>query len=404
MPRRRTGTLERRATTTGDEWHAKLTLDGGKRKRVFIGKCSDMTEARARETAAAMAERAVKDNRKAVDKKAPVGPATTVEQFGTDWTSGALLARYGSVNRLKTKKSSDSDRRRLARYLYPILGKVRVADVTEGDIDRVMADVRSRSTKPLRPATVDRIQLVLHRLFDLAIMPGRLRKDNPVTRYHKPAKGPEKLYGYLFPAEFEALLKSPLVPTERKVFYCIACYVGLRKGSIYGILWSDVDQANGVLRVRVTKTDVPLLFEVPRGLLSVLAQWRAATNGQPGDPVVPHRYRRHVEATILRTDLLAVGVERFATKTPGVEPLRAHDLRATFVTWAKRAGKGDGWISDRTGHMSPEMINRYARQARTLADLRIEPFADLEGAIPELVRGEVVGVTGSAPRTVELAA
>jgi hypothetical protein len=37
------------------------------------------------------------------------------------------------------------------------------------------------------------------------------------------------------------------------------------------------------------------------------------------------------------------------------------------VTWAMRQGRGDGWISDRTGHLTPEMRGRYARAARVLA-------------------------------------
>jgi len=48
------------------------------------------------------------------------------------------------------------------------------------------------------------------------------------------------------------------------------------------------------------------------------------------------------------------------------------------------ARKGDGWISDRTGHLTPEMRARYARAARVLADLKYEPFPSLEKSIPEL--------------------
>jgi hypothetical protein len=59
-------------------------------------------------------------------------------------------------------------------------------------------------------------------------------------------------------------------------------------------------------------------------------------------------------------------------------------LRATFVTWAMRQGRGDGWISDRTGHLTPEMRGRYARAARVLADHRYQPFPELTGTIPEL--------------------
>ena len=54
------------------------------------------------------------------------------------------------------------------------------------------------------------------------------------------------------------------------------------------------------------------------------------------------------------------------------------------VTWAMRAGKGDGWIRDRIGHLTPEMRGRYARAARVLADLKYEPFPSLDGWVPEL--------------------
>ncbi len=103
MPRKRTGTLERR----GDEWHAKLTLDGGQRKRVLLGKTSEMSEARARDRLKLAVEIAAQDKRKAVSAKEakPLTDATTVKQWGTDWTDGALLTRYGVVNKLRVKKS-----------------------------------------------------------------------------------------------------------------------------------------------------------------------------------------------------------------------------------------------------------------------------------------------------------
>ena len=62
-----------------------------------------------------------------------------------------------------------------------------------------------------------------------------------------------------------------------------------------------------------------------------------------------------------------------------VQPIRFHDLRATFTTWALRQGRGKFWLQDRTGHITDEQMARYARQARTLADLRIEPFPDISG-------------------------
>jgi hypothetical protein len=41
------------------------------------------------------------------------------------------------------------------------------------------------------------------------------------------------------------------------------------------------------------------------------------------------------------------------------------------------------WISDRSGHLTPSMLKRYDRAARSLTDLQIVP-PDISDAIPEL--------------------
>ena len=93
-------------------------------------------------------------------------------------------------------------------------------------------------------------------------------------------------------------------------------------------------------------------------------------------------------ANVLQADLHAAGVTReilFETDASNVEPLRFHDLRSTFCTWARRLGKSDAWISERTGHdLAGDMINRYDRGATTLEDLSYAPFPDIGRAIPEL--------------------
>ena len=64
--------------------------------------------------------------------------------------------------------------------------------------------------------------------------------------------------------------------------------------------------------------------------------------------------------------------------------MRFHDLRATFETWARRAGWDQRDIDARTGHGSPAMAARYDRGARSLAELREEPFPNLAYAMPEV--------------------
>src|SRR5439155_13907056 len=71
--------------------------------------------------------------------------------------------------------------------------------------------------------------------------------------------------------------------------------------------------------------------------------------------------------------------------------LRAHDLRATFVTLNLAGGKSEAWIADRTGHRSSQMINRYRRAARTAADLQLGTLAPLVDAVPDLRSARSIG-------------
>ncbi len=137
----------------------------------------------------------------------------------------------------------------------------------------------------------------------------------------------------------------------------------------------------------------PSAMDVCEVLPSVMCVLRAYYDHLGEPPLDAHLIgdvgieRHHEEAKQLRADLRAAGIDRkilFST-APNVVELRLHDMRATFCTWARRAGYDDAWIAARTGHRpSGRMIDRYARQAQTLADLDYEPFPDVAAAIPEL--------------------
>ncbi|WP_437600292.1 tyrosine-type recombinase/integrase [Sorangium sp. So ce590] len=364
----------------GGSWSLRIRV-GGERKRIPLG--SGMSEAKAREKADAWRERMAREGY-GVDAPPAKPEGVTVRDHYEAWISGALLRDHGPVNGLREKASADVDRWRAARYIYPAIGDKLVHEVTEQDIERVMA----RVPRERREKTHTQLYSLLRRGFDLAVMPARLRKDSPVTRYHRPPKGTAKLFAYLLPAEVLALLACVAIPIGRRVLYALAVYTGLRKSSLMALKWKDVDITHAMLAALVTKNGVPQLFEIPAGLVSVLRAWRAWC----GAPADDERVVQGVEcvatreAEQLRADLRAAGVTRevLFSKERNVSPMRFHDLRATFVTWAKRAGKGDGWIADRSGHLDRAQLERYARAARTLADIKIVPFPDITSAIPEL--------------------
>jgi len=91
-------------------------------------------------------------------------------------------------------------------------------------------------------------------------------------------------------------------------------------------------------------------------------------------------------AEVLREILKAAEVTREALfeSSDKRHPVRAHDLRATFITVSLANGRSETWVADRTGHRSSQMINRYRRAARTLAELGLGQLTPLDQAIPEL--------------------
>jgi len=400
------GSIEWRAYADGTGcWVARLIIDGKPKKQQLIGEDGQLLtdrvrdEDRARHITAQLAERA-----RAIPPAQPapddtLGPRATVRQFGKDWTSGALYARHGEVNKLGDKATADTDSKRLERYVYSFkaddmrmaLGDMAVADVTDVDIEKCFAAAAlaalARRGKPWRKSTKFQLYQVTKRLFDLSIMPGRLRTTNPVSPMLKPGKDKQLLYAFLYPDELLALLSCRDIPLGRRVLYVLGCYCGLRKGSLVALRWEWVDFQHGMLTSLISKTRVPQVFEVRADVMTVLQRWWEHC-GKPGrDTLVVRDLEGPVgrDAETLRDDLRLVGITRKAlfSDDPSVQPLRLHDTRATFVTWAKRAGKGDGWISDRTGHLTPAMLDRYDRGARLLADRQYEPFPGLADAIPE---------------------
>jgi integrase len=186
----------------------------------------------------------------------------------------------------------------------------------------------------------------------------------------------------------------------------LAVYTGLRKSSLYALTWGDVDFEHGTLTSLKSKNDLPQMFELQTSLAKLLALW-FEYQGRPKPKaaivsLVDCDERGDREGEMLREDLTTAGINRQSLheRKPNSSPIRFHDLRATFVTWAMREGRGDGWISDRTGHLTPEMRTRYARAARTLLDLNYQPFPDLSEAIPDLLkrRDNVVSLDASRSR------
>lgn len=233
---------------------------------------------------------------------------------------------------------------------------------------------------------------VVHRVLTLAVYPAKLFPVHPLPRGFLPKVKDDKAKSYLYPDEDAKLMACVDVPLLYRLYYGVLSREGARASELIELPWSNVDLDRGVLHLDRNKTDEPIAWALDPGVAEALRRWRKryVPNAPLDFPVFSDARWRRIErfglADGLRNYLRAAGVDRpqlFDRSSQRI-PLRAHDLRATFVTVNLALGRSETWISDRTGHKSSTMIHRYKRAARSHAELNLGPLVPLHEAIPEL--------------------
>ena len=324
----------------------------------------------------------------------PERPASgeTLCALGKRWTSGELARDY--PDHVRRKKTFDDDVQRLETHVYPVAGHVAVADFTLDDAEAVMRRIPAERS----PATRRHVAQLLHRLMGMAVFPLRLRMSNPLPKGFLPKLGASKAKAWIYPDEDRKLLASPSVPLVWRVFYGFLDREGLRSGEAASLDLGDVDLDRGAVNLDQNKTDDPRTWALSPGVVAGLRAWlalRAKLADAPLPPSAPlfvdeNGARVDVEgrsmARMFRVHLRAAGVDRaeLHTSTGTRQQIRLHDLRATMITTALANGRSETWVSDRTGHESGAMIQRYRRAAWTASELALGELAPLDVAIPEL--------------------
>jgi len=337
--------------------------------------------ASAREAAAAIASG---ETTKAASALAPSFAA-----FAQTWTNGTLHRQYPDHVRAK---DSTRDEEVLRRYINPALDGKRVSDIALEDAERLMRTLPAE----LAPRTRKLIAQCMRKVLSLAVYPGRHIASNPIPREWMPKipRSANRAKGYLFPSEDAQLLGCALVPLQRRLVYGILAREGLRTSELERLRWRDVDLEHGRVRLDENKTDDPRAWALSPDVVRTLAWWKGQTSGEDSDVVV--RFDRANAAWWLRGDqkdpkkhpgdLRRAGVTRpeLFERSPSRQPIRVHDLRATFVTVALANGKTEAWVTDRTGHKSSQMVALYARQARQWSELNLGELGPLDALLPEV--------------------
>lgn len=182
------------------------------------------------------------------------------------------------------------------------------------------------------------------------------------------------------------------VPLIERLFYGFQVRESLRVSETLGLDWHDFDLDRSIISLDENKTDDPRWWALSADVAEALRRYRKrfAPRAKPSDLVFVVSEKKVLDrfalAENLRSYLKLAGITRpqLFENNAVRQQLRAHDLRATFVTVSLALGRTEAWITDRTGHSSSQMIYRYKRAARSHAELNLGPLKPLQDAIPEL--------------------
>lgn len=296
--------------------------------------------------------------------------ATTLEQAAehllTGMRDGTIRDRSGGPYKPATIRGYE---RSLKLRLVPEFGHVRLSSLRRNDvqdfIDRMLADGLSASTVK---NTLDPLRVIFRRAIrrDEVSVDPTAALDIPADRGRRDR--------FATPAEAVRLIAA--LPGEERALWATAFYTGMRRGELRELRWSDVNLAEGVIRVERglddsgevirTKTtagerDVPILSALKHDLVE-----HGLATGRTGDdlvfgrtataPFIPSTVRsRALKAWKAANDkVLGEAQERGEEVDAALllAPIALHEARHSAASLLRAAGVDFKMISAIIGHSS----------------------------------------------------
>jgi integrase len=191
----------------------------------------------------------------------------------------------------------------------------------------------------LASATRRHYAQLISKVLRIAEYPCRLIERSPLPRGFLPKIGARPALSYLYPAEDERLMACSEVPLGRRVLYGMLAREGLRMGEALALGWHHLDLEHGTVRLDRTKTGEARTWALSDGVTEALRRFRLLHAA--GDRVFT-RISDH-SARVFREDLKTAGLARpeLFERSAHRRPIRAHDLRAKFITLSRAGGRSE---------------------------------------------------------------
>jgi integrase len=241
---------------------------------------------------------------------------------------------------------------RLASNLKPIeerFGDYRATQLTSADIDKWVEDAllhgrRKTSSKPARPASINRSLQLLKQAYNLAVATEQLTSAPRIRHLSEVGNARQ---GFFSAMEFRSVLSN--LPAYLRDFVSFAWLSAWRPKEIRSLTWLDVD--GDVIRLRAENAKTRIARSVP--LVGELAEVIARCRLQMSTKTTLVFHNNGAPIGDLRK------AWRTACKLAGVPEKLFYDLRRSGVRDMIRSGVSQSVAMSISGHRTSSIFSRY---------------------------------------------
>lgn len=311
-------------------------------------------------------------------------------------TLGELVQRWhDDVLRHQVQESARSNYLSIANtHLLPTLGRKRLSDLTPVHVDHLLA---SKIEEGLAPSTVRRIRAVFAQSLDQAMRWGYVNRN--VATLSRSPKVPRTEGRTLSPEQARSFLDT-LEGHRNEALYALMLSTGLRRGEALGLRWTDLDEAEGVLRV------TRQLHRAEAGL--VLVDTKTALSRRSVNLAAPMIELLKARRKAQLVEFEALGkvptASDFIFTTSMSTPLDPRNLLREFKGLCKQAGLGD-WHVHELRHSAASLMLAQGVPlqvvSRVLGHASIRMTADVYGHVLAPDRASAAEALGAVLWTAE---
>lgn len=295
-------------------------MQNGKRHDIGLGSAGFVTLAEARELA-----KEIRGHAKGGGDVGLFVRQRREQSAGVMTVERAATLHFEEASEGKATRTRDMWQSRMKAYVLPVIGSMRITDVTSSDIKRVLLPIWTRT-----PDTAHRVRARLNTLFAWAIVEKHHPGPNPVpgvehgmVNNSRETKHHEALPWKELPAFMADLSKRG--GTSARCLELII-HTGMRSGEARGACWGEFDFKEKVWTIPAARMKGPLAKRKPHRV-ALSAEAIAVVEGMRGlhrDLVFPSPQGKEM------TDM----VFKSLYKRMGHMTITTHGFRSAFSTWA----------------------------------------------------------------------